>query len=52
MKKLELAIKRTGVQLTSEKLEKLRKFGDLIEKNNSSKNNQYYSKPNFLLVWY
>ena len=38
MKKLEVAIKRRGVQLTSEKLEKLRKFGDLIEKNNQSQN--------------
>jgi 16S rRNA G527 N7-methylase RsmG len=38
MKKLELAIKRIGAQLTSEKLEKLRKFGDLIEKNNQSQN--------------
>ena len=34
MKKLELAIKRTGAKVSSEKLEKLRSFGDLIEKDN------------------
>ena len=38
MKKLEVAIKRTGVQVTSEKLEQLRRFGDFIEKNNQAQN--------------